>query len=355
MRNASYSSLDKLLHRLALGSRSIAEMAFDVDQSVSRYAVADAIGGEHVFVSGLARSGTTILMRRLHESGRFRSLTYRDMPFVLAPTLWGKINGIARANDEPVERAHADGIFISADSPESLDEVFWRVFDGDRYIKDDRLVPHIPDPELVARFQRYVASILNSARSSESRYLSKNNNNILRLGMLSAAFPAAVFLIPFRDPIRHAGSLMQQDRRFVALQNADPFVLTYMNRLAHHEFGKGHRPFVFSDDTMNPYSRDEVDYWLFLWCEVYDRLLDTAPDGAIFVCYEDLCSDPAVWRRLARRCGIEVDAAAEHPFTIGRTGPDATAEPDLLGRAAALYEDLRARSRESLSGDSTDV
>ena len=38
---------------------------------------------EHVFITGLARSGTTILLNALYKSNIFASLTYSDMPFVL--------------------------------------------------------------------------------------------------------------------------------------------------------------------------------------------------------------------------------------------------------------------------------
>ena len=46
----------------------------------------------HVFVTGMARSGTTILLQALHDTGKFASLTYADMPIVLSPNLWSKFN-----------------------------------------------------------------------------------------------------------------------------------------------------------------------------------------------------------------------------------------------------------------------
>lgn len=84
---AADSALDRALHRLALGSPAVAEIAFGLDRIVSRAGPGDP-EARHVFVCGLARAGTTALTRRLHASGAFASLTYRDMPFVLAPNLW---------------------------------------------------------------------------------------------------------------------------------------------------------------------------------------------------------------------------------------------------------------------------
>ena len=84
----------------------------------------ELVSKQHVFISGLARAGTTVLMRKFHATGLYRSLTYRDMPFVLAPNLWRRLSLISRREIENAERAHGDNLFVNIDSPESLDEVF---------------------------------------------------------------------------------------------------------------------------------------------------------------------------------------------------------------------------------------
>ena len=106
----------RLLHRLALGSRAVAETAMDLDRNMFRADPEAVAGGKHVFVSGLARAGTTILMRQLHATGQFRSLTYRDMPFVLAPNLWAKLTGRAQKSGTARERRASSP---SATHPES--------------------------------------------------------------------------------------------------------------------------------------------------------------------------------------------------------------------------------------------
>src|SRR5690606_15026916 len=134
MAGSEYSFSSRLLHRLALQSKMMAEISFDVDNSMaSKKGI--TFSDEPVFISGLARSGTTMLMRYLHESGRFRSLTYMDMPFVLMPNLWKKLSS-GRSSGSPKERAHQDGIMVSFDSPEAFEEVFWRVFTGSDYIRE---------------------------------------------------------------------------------------------------------------------------------------------------------------------------------------------------------------------------
>ena len=40
----------------------------------------------------MARSGTTILLNAIYETNEFASLTYQDMPFILSPNIWSKLN-----------------------------------------------------------------------------------------------------------------------------------------------------------------------------------------------------------------------------------------------------------------------
>ena len=114
-----------------------------------------------------------------------------------------------------------------------------------RVSQRDRLQPHAPGEELVDKYVRYVNAVLSAHDPRLDRYLSKNNNNILRLGIIHRAFPNALILIPFRAPLQHAHSLLRQHLRFSELQAKREFVLSYMTWLGHHEFGLDHRPFKF--------------------------------------------------------------------------------------------------------------
>jgi hypothetical protein len=348
---AAYSFLDRLLHRLALQSLSTAELSFDIDQRMVDTDPNDITGARHVFVSGLARAGTTVLMRQFHATGAYRSLTYRDMPFVLAPNLWQKLSGASQGAGVAVERAHGDGILVDAESPESLDEVFWRVFAGDDYISKTHLIPHSPDAELVQKYVGYINAILNAQGERKPLYLSKNNNNILRLKAIRQAFPQALILIPFRAPLSHAGSLLRQHQHFTKVHAEDPFSQSYMTWLAHHEFGADHRPFRFDEAAQgqaSPHSKDSLDYWLEIWCVTYEWLERTAPDDAIFVCYEDLCSDTTVWGRLADLAGLSTESAQTETFKLGRSPTDTKADPALADRASSLYTRLANKAREAL-------
>jgi hypothetical protein len=346
----AYSALDRLLHRLALQLAPVAEMSFDMDQQRVGPMAPDLCEARHVYVAGLARAGTTVLMRRFHASGAFRSLTYRDMPFVLAPNLWKSLSATSKRKLKAAERAHGDGVRVDADSPESLEEVFWRVFDGRRYITQDQLHAHAPDTSLRESYQRYVGAILASGAAGQTRYLSKNNNNILRLDTISRAFPNALILVPFRRPIDHARSLLRQHLHFREVHAGDRFARHYMTWLVHHEFGADHRPFRLGMDGKAPLPEDTtcLDYWLELWLRTYRWLLETAPETVVFVGYEDLCSDPAVWQRLAALAGIDGGVSPDGGFRASKPRPAGALDGERLAEAEELYGALNSRARACL-------
>ena len=121
----NYSWLQQKLHQLALSSQFMREITFDVET----YLISTKeMNDNHVFVAGLARSGTTILLNALYKSNQFSSLSYQDMPFVLAPNLWSRLS-FNKQDSNLVERAHGDGIKIDTSSPEAFEEIFWKTFD----------------------------------------------------------------------------------------------------------------------------------------------------------------------------------------------------------------------------------
>ena len=189
----NYSWLQQKLHNLALSSKFMREMMFDAESSIIS---TNKTRDNHVFVLGLARSGTTILLNALYDSDEFASLSYRDMPFVLAPNLWSKLS-LNKKDTSLVERAHGDGIKISIESPEAFEEVFWMTFSDD-------------DKDTKEKFKNYVQLI--NQRYQKKRYLSKNNQNIRRLELICTNFPNSKILILYRNPIQHAYSLLFQHK-----------------------------------------------------------------------------------------------------------------------------------------------
>lgn len=348
---AEYGALSRILHRLSLGNSFVGEICFDVESGIYRNDIPSSINGRHVFVSGLARAGTTVLMRAIHETDQFASLTYRDMPFVLAPNLWSRIVGHTKTEMRKAERAHGDGVLVDFDSPEALEEVFWKTFAGKEYLKEDRLLPHTVESDLIEKFRDYVSLIM--MHYGKSRYLSKNNNNILRLNSILHAFPLATVLVPFREPMQHAYSLLRQHRRFAKENEKDPFSQAYMGWLAHHEFGGGHRPFKWPDQPAKAYKIESIDYWLWQWISTYSALLQNyenplnQSEQLLFVCYESICSDTErVWGALSHK--LDIVSSNIPDFKAQTAEVPAANDPGLEKSARELYEKLASYSRSGL-------
>ena len=348
MANDAYSWLDSLLHRLALGSCAVAEASFSVEQITQRPDSSTIIDQPHVFISGLARAGTTVLMRRFHATGCFRSLIYRDMPFVLMPNLWAKLSAGSRKNIAAHERAHGDGIYVNYDSPEALEEVFWRVYAGNDYIRKDCLVPMAANAETIEKFRLYVADILAPTGPNKSkRYLSKNNNNILRLTSIHRAFPNAILIVPFRDPLQQAHSLLRQHLRFS--EEKDRFTRHYMGWLVHHEFGADHRPFNWPGESAHYHTHNDINHWLELWLHTYRWIHTHAPTGTIFLGYETFCDNlDVVWPALAAKA--QIPHSTEQTDVILRRVSNVEAKIDkaLLLAANELHGALDFASRNGL-------
>ena len=295
MLEINYSFGDRLLHRLALGSTWVRQISFDLElYGTDKEGLVPM--GQPIFISGLPRAGTTILMRTFHDTGAFRSLTYRDMPFVLMPGIWKRLSRPFHQQGTAKERAHEDGIMVDFDSPEAFEEIFWRTFCVDEYIFRSELRFHHASEEVIEQFRKYVKQVVKSAdHSNQQRYLSKNNNNILRLDTIRKAFPEALIIIPFRDPIQQSFSILQQHNKTCAMNEKTHFTCDYMSWLGHHEFGPAHKPYWFGEEfsvSASYNTPDNVNYWLAIWVNTYRHLLKSAPANCLFFSFEELCHSP---------------------------------------------------------------
>jgi len=284
----NYNYFQKTLHKILLSSKFFKESMFSFEQNIFIEKEID-ISGNHVFISGLARSGSTILLNTIYKSKQFASLTYKDMPFILAPNFWAKLQPSSQNNFQ-TEREHNDGLYISPESPEAFEEVFWMTFN--EYSETNQ-----------NNFKNYIKLILK--RYSKIRYLSKNNQNIHRLLFLKDCVKNSIILIPFRDPLQQANSLLIQHTNFCIKQKNDPFLLDYMKLIGHREFGLSYNPNF--TDRLNYLDPLLLNHWLEQWLLTYDNLLKTVSEieNIIFVCYETLCNSSPKWTKLKNKLSID--------------------------------------------------
>lgn len=354
---------DRLLHRFAFATTAAFKGLADIESRLFRRRLAAIDVRRPVFIAGLPRAGTTMLLRALAGVGPFASNSYRDMPFLLTPLLWESLSRRLPRREAAMERAQGDGVVVSRDAPEALDEVVWRAFWAAKY-RADRIEPWPADEddahgEFAPFLNSHCAKTIALRRQQglpASRYLSKNNANLGRIGKILALQPDAAVVVPFREPRRQAASLLRQHRLFLEIHAKDAFARRYMADVGHFEFGANLRPIDFGGwlgtvDGAPDAAAQHLDFWLRYWCAAYDHALAEARDNVVFVSYEDACARPletlaSLCQRL--RVGEPARLAAVAAGIQPGNGPSedelarefAAVDAALLGRAAATHERL---------------
>jgi hypothetical protein len=348
----NYSFLDRLLHRLAF-SGPTQLVAAEIERLIFGRPSAPVAAANPIFVSSLPRAGTTALLEAFSRVPSVATHRYRDMPFVLAPMLWARLSGPFQRRPAPRERAHGDGVWISEDSPEGFEEVFWRTFWPQKYQADgvglwtasDRCVQ--AEAFFADHMQRVIA-LRRPERPADARYVSKNNANIARLGLIPTMYPGARIVVPVRAPLEQAASLWRQHRHFLATHAREPFARRYMSDIGHYEFGQLHRPIRFPGfaSHVRHGSPLTVDYWLKYWIAAFEHVLDQR-DRVILVSHDALCANPREqMRRLLAAVELDAEGADAAVAAVFRSPPATTGltepiSPGLRERAEAIHRALQ--------------
>lgn len=287
-----------------------------------------------IYICGLARSGSTVLLEILAQRPEVATHAYRDFPLVLTPYFWNWFLDRAQSKSVAVERAHGDGIAVTADSPEAMEEMVWMAFFRHlhRSGHSDVLSASVQAPAFEAFYANHLRKLL--WLRGGSRYLAKGNYNLTRLEYLLKLFPDARFVIPVREPEAHIASLLRQQRRFCERHRADPRALRYMQRAGHFEFGLDRRAIDANDlDEADRIERAwesgrEVEGLARLWASTHAYVagrLQQQPalqQATLLVRHEQLCAQPAqTLRRLFEHCGLSVSAEALDAAAAGLRPP----------------------------------
>ena len=276
-----------------------------------------------IYIAGLARSGTTILLELLAEHPDVATHKYRDFPPVFTPWLWDRwLARVPEKDESAAERAHGDGIAVTSHSPEAFEEVLWMAFFRNSHdaAHSNRLTRETSNPEFETFYAEHIRKIL--AIRKGKRYVAKGNYNLMRLAYLQKMFADARFVLPVRDPVWHIASLMKQQTLFEAGEKAHPRAIDHLRRVGHFEFGLDRRPINTGDaeavERIESLWRNgqEIEGWARYWAMVYGTVADQlAGDDALkqatqIVRYEPLCNDSArVLGDFYRHCGLTVDQA----------------------------------------------
>ena len=349
----SYGWLDRCLHRMAFALPGAQLGVADLETKLYRRELDGVTAERPLFVTGLPRSGTTILLELLSRTSSIATHTYRDMPFVLAPLLWGRFTRRFHRASAPRERAHGDGIEISLDSPEAFEEVVWMAFHRERY-RGATIEPWatIDDREFLPFFREHMRKVVALRRRDKptaQRYASKNNLNIARLPALLEAIADGVALVPFRDPLQHAASLHRQHLRFSEMHAQDVFARRYMAGIGHFDFGDNLKPVDFDGWARGggAPAADGLEFWIRYWCAAYRALLEAAQHDRVHLVGFEALGERRGLESLAGAAGVDpsdLQAHAEILSAAPARAVDTSSVPaDAVEAAASLHEQLRAR------------
>lgn len=351
---AVYRSGDRLMHAFAFSGPSVHRVLTRLDDRLYRSTADRVPDAPPIFITSLARGGTTALLGALHDHPDIATHLYRDMPFLSAPLLWNRLSG--RRTDVAVkERAHGDGIKISLQSPEAFDEVFWMLNWPEKYQADRIDLWRADDfsSDAMSYFTHHFRKIAVLRRPGlldetdvgrqSVRYLSKNNANIARLELLPELFPGCQILVPLREPSAHAASLYRQHQNFKKLHGEDSFSKRYMKDIGHFEFGDLHRPIAFNMSALVDRSPDEPDYWLSYWLACFETVAkDTA--AVSIVAQDTLRAEPNhVMASVLEHLGLDNETPTrwESVFLRSPDRPmDDLFDRSLLDRARSVYASL---------------
>ena len=284
--NHNHSFLEKILIHTTLKLQGVKEFFFDIEKF---YFCDDKLTDDddnNLFITGLARSGTTMALNIFYNTNEFASFTYNDFPFIFSPNTYLKFKKIFKfKNSNEYTRAHNDGILISGNSPEAFDEIFWKQILSDNYIDKKILYKNDINIEYIKQYKILISLI--KKKENKKKFISKNNNLVLRINSLIKNFPKSNILIFFRDPLYHCNSLLNQHKNFLNLQEKNKFIETYMNYLGHFEFGNNLKTFDLGEiKENNPLN---INFWIEQWINYYKYVLNFKSfENVKFISYEEL-------------------------------------------------------------------
>jgi hypothetical protein len=310
-----------------------------------------------IYVSGLARAGTTMLLEVLARHPDVATHQYRDFPPVFFPYAWNWLLGHIEARAaEPVERPHGDGILITPASPEAMEEVLWMAFFARAHDPEVSAVLDraTANPAFEAFYRAHIAKLL-LARGG-TRYGAKANYNVTRLEFIQKIYPDARFIVPVRRPETHVASLMRQHRLFSGRVEQNPRAAAHLRRVGHFEFGPDRRPINAGDtqavrEIQALWSRgEELRGWARYWAMIYGDLanrLDRNRElraATLVLRFEDFCTDPAAQlERLFDHARLENAGSVIAHFSGRIRAPDARQS----GHSAAQLAIIREETEET--------
>lgn len=176
--------------------------------------------------------------------------------------------------------------------------------------------------------------------------------NITRLEVLTEQFPDGTILLPFRQPLQHAASLLCQHKNFLKIHSQDRFARDYMAAIGHYDFGENLRPIDFNNWLEHGKSLDPKThlFWIEYWIAGYSHILCKPNKRIHLLSFEALCESPhESLERIADAIEIkDRDTFVEQAVSLRTPKPhpiDSNEIPETtLENAIDLYDKLSSQS-----------
>jgi hypothetical protein len=256
-----------------------------------------------VYICGLARSGSTLMLQLFSELAGVATHRYRDFPFLAIPCFWNAYLDRFTSVAAPVERPHRDRIVITGDSPEAMEEPLWcqGFVDLHSQTRSHRMTGATSNPDFESMHREHLKKIL-WLRGGD-RYVAKNNYHVTRMEYLLKLYPDAHFIVPIRDPVDHVMSLVRQHALFCQYAADNARIAYHLAAAGHFEFGPQRLPIgIDVEDSLATCEAwdagDSLRGYAIQWKVVYgfvQRLRASQPHLARrihIVRYEDFCDAP---------------------------------------------------------------
>lgn len=234
-----------------------------------------------IFICGLPRSGSTLLLNLLYSSGSFFSFKYNNLPFFFSPNLVNRLIQIFSKTKSKIQRHHKDDIYIDYESPEAFEEIFWISHLKKKYISKELNFHNLSSKDIFD-FEEFLQ--IYAYYNNKINYISKNNNNILRIKDLINKVKNSIFIIPFRDPFMQARSLHRVNNIFFKLHKIDKFTKTFFELIGHYDFGMTFRKIKFNNNYEKLNNNNNNDEFFFLenWINYYNYFYSLRKNKNIF-------------------------------------------------------------------------
>ncbi len=260
-----------------------------------------------IYITGLARAGTTVTLEMLSQHPDVATHKYFHMVLPYAPHFVQKIASYTPVMKSPTERLHKDGLLVTQDSPEAVEEIIWQQFFKNY---QDEAITNIlnyksKNPKFEVFYPNHIKKLLINQHAS--RYVTKNNYNVSRVDYLHKLFPDVKFIILIRNPFNHIASLAKQDRVLRELEHENARLLDWTKIIGHREFGSAKYCINFDNSEKVQKIRGlwkqkdtYIKGWAKYWTEVYSfihKKLQTDSSfskASLIIRYEDLCESPKV-------------------------------------------------------------